>query len=578
MKRFLRLSIICVLVFVTAGCRDILNEQPRAKMVPSYFKTANGLRQGLTAAYSYFRFYYGTEGGMAITVLGTDMWTTGGMANSAEIAIDNYTEALNPSNAQFQTVWNRFFTAINTTNGVIQFGKEATGLPAEEKSALLGQAHYLRAAYYFILVQMFGGVPLDLGSGDLKFNTNPVTTSERDSVSTVYSAIIQDLKTAMEKLPNIGSAPGRADKAAAMFLLSKVYLTRGWNEKANQNGDFQKAFDLATRLIENRGQYGLKLEKYFIDVNAEGNENGPEVIWNIQHTENLTFNESDVNAPANGLKENRSNFFFHPYYEVQTVTVTVNGKTKKVNPVKRTMKYQRPWIRFRPTEWLLQEAFTNRKIDSRFDVSFRTVWLCNKEGVPGFNVGDTAFYMPGHEVTQAFRDAHKYRIWEPGQYEPLMYPDLRKFDDTNREDIQYSSTRPFIVYKLSAAYFIAAEAAIKMGQPGKAVEYLNIIRRRAAYRKNNTTAENRAAAQKMKITVGKATIEFVLEERARELAGEMKRWLDLKRTETLIERTEAHNPDVENIDEHFLLRPVPQSQIDAMTGENAAEYQNPGYD
>lgn len=577
MKR-LNLFIVSVLVTSLAivGCRDILNEQPRAQMVPSYFKTTQGLKQGLNAAYSYFRFYYGTGGGLTLTTIGTDIWTVGGMAQSGQIAINSYSEALNPSNGQFTTVWNRFFTAINTVNGVIQYGQQVSGLSTAEKQALLGQAHFLRAAYYFILVRMFGPVPLDLGSGDLKFNTNPVTVSERDSVLTVYTAIIQDLETAMEYLPNIGSAPGRADKASAMHLLSKVYLTRGWHDTASQSGDFQKAFNLASTLIQNRQAYGLNLEEYFVDVNAPGNENGPEVIWNIQHTEDLVFNESDVNAVANGLKENRSNFWFRPYYEIQYVEV--DGEN--VYPVKRTIEYGRPWIRVRPTEYLLREVFKyeNRDIDSRFDASFQMMWRCNKEDITAFQVGDTAFYMPGHEVTQAMRQSKNYRIWEPDQYTEMFYPSLDKFSDPDREDVQYSSTRPFIVFKLSGTYLIAAEAAIKLGNVGAAVDYLNTLRVRAANRKSNTPAENDADAQEMRITAANATIEFVLEERARELAGEMMRWFDLKRTNTLLERAAQYNPEISGvIDEHFLLRPIPQTQIDNMTGSDAGSYQNPGY-
>lgn len=577
MKRFSNYLSACftILILLISGCDQgsILNEQPRADLTPDYFKTTDGLQRGLTAAYSGMRYQYGPEGAMAITVLGTDEFTIGGMANSDEVAINGYTDQLNPSNAQFQNPWNNNFTYINTTNGIIQYGSEVTGLSSEEKNGLIAQAKFLRAAYYFIMVRMYGPVPLDLGSGPLKFNTTPVTTSERAPAADVYAAIVQDLTDAMNALPNEASEPGRADKAAAMHLLAKVYLTRGWSDAA-ESDDFQNAFNLATELIDNQAAYGLSLEQDFADVNAEGNEHGPESIWTVEHTTDLTFNESDVDAPANGLKENRSNYFFHPYYEVQTVNV--NGED--VNPVQRTMEYQRPWIRFKPTKWLLQTAFANRTDDSRFDKTFRTLWLCNKEDVPGFAVGDTAFYMPGHDVTQAERDAHTYRIWTPDDYTDLFYPDMKKYDDTNRDDIQYSSTRPFIVYKFSETYLIAAEAALELGNPGDAVPYINAIRERAAYRADNTAQENQDAAAAMRITAGDVNIDMILNERSRELCGEQLRWFDLVRTHKLIDRVRQYNPEgATNVDEHFTLRPIPQSQIDLMTGDNKMDYQNPGY-
>jgi hypothetical protein len=81
----------------------------------------------------------------------------------------------------------------------------------------------------------------------------------------------------------------------------------------------------------------------------------------------------------------------------------------------------------------------------------------------------------------------------------------------------------------------------------------------------------------MQITAADVTLDFILDERAREFAGEQLRWFDLKRTGKLLDRVKALNPDVASkIQSYHTVRPIPQSQLDAVT--NRSEFtQNPGY-
>jgi hypothetical protein len=81
----------------------------------------------------------------------------------------------------------------------------------------------------------------------------------------------------------------------------------------------------------------------------------------------------------------------------------------------------------------------------------------------------------------------------------------------------------------------------------------------------------------MQVTTANMNIDFILDERARELVGEQLRWFDLKRTNKLVEYVKKYNPEAaNNIQQHHMLRPIPQSQLDAVT--NKSEFtQNPGY-
>jgi hypothetical protein len=120
------------------------------------------------------------------------------------------------------------------------------------------------------------------------------------------------------------------------------------------------------------------------------------------------------------------------------------------------------------------------------------------------------------------------------------------------------SIRPVIVWTLSETYLIAAEAAYMMNQPTVALGYINTIRERAAYPTGDPAA--------MDVTEADLSLDFILDERSRELCGQMVRWWDLVRTHQLLPRVIAHNSDGrDNIIPKDTLRPIPQTQKDAVT-------------
>jgi hypothetical protein len=117
-------------------------------------------------------------------------------------------------------------------------------------------------------------------------------------------------------------------------------------------------------------------------------------------------------------------------------------------------------------------------------------------------------------------------------------------------------------------YLIAAEAEFKIGKLDSAAYYVNVVRTRAAL-------PGRVA--NMQVLPAQITLDFLLDERAREFAGEQMRWFDLKRTGKLVERVKAMNPDAANFIQPFhVVRPIPQTQIDAVTNKDVFT-QNPGY-
>ena len=545
--------LISVILLIVSGCSSFLEETPRSFLTEDYFSTPEGLQGGVTAVYSYYRRIYGGEPMRNVTVFGTDEFIPGRDGGSKDF--NAYASGLNSQSGNLSSIWNNGYTIINTCNGIIELGPNAN-LDEAEKLGLIAQARYLRANMFFILVQMFGDVPLNL-----EFNTSPSTVDFRDPVADVYEAIINDLNLALTDLPDVRPQAGRLSKASALHLLTKVYLTRA-SSSAAQGADYTNAFSTAKNLIDNQATYGVSLLEDYGDVFAQGNEDNSEVLWAVQWNDNIEFNDQ-----GNGGKENRSIYYYRPLYE-------------SVSGIRRTVEYGRPWLRYKPnTEYLFDVAYAERENDGRYDNTFQVAWDCNDGNPPnGLVDGDTCLYMPGIEWSQQEIDAKPYTVITPSMYSLTLWPSMMKYDDSNRPDIQAPSIRPYIVYKLSEVYLLAAEAAVMGGGSlTEGLEYINTIRRRAAYRPENNQAENDAAAAAMEITAGELDIDFILTERSRELCGESMRWFDLKRTGKLIERVQMYNPDgAPNIQPFHLLRPIPQRQLDLLS--NAGEFpQNPGY-
>jgi len=592
MKFEIKLSGLLLLLILTvcAGCKKILEEQPRASIDPAYFKTPAGLEGGVAGIYSSFRGHWGTQIFTQLFNGGTDEMIRGGAADVQH----NFTYSLlmKSNTNDYSGFWNSLFIDINTANGVLQFGPEA-GMDETKKAQLLAQAKFLRAFCYFQLVTTFGDVPLHL-----TFNTNVSAADSRTPIAEVYDAIISDLKDAAASLPDQPAAGlGKpAFKATALFLLAKTYLWRGWSAAA-KGSDFTDAFNTAKSIIDNKSIYGLDLWPVFAQGFLEGNEYGRETLMVIDHTKDLKFGEnSQTGTGASNLKENKSNFFFRPNYPTVNANYPAAGGAYVCV---RDVQNGRPWQRIRPNmRYVLGVAFANRATDSRYNGTFQTIWLSNSvaasvKGTTGattprgvlVNGIDTAIWMSDRVMTPTERAAFKGIIFEPDYlpgatvpYTSLLYPSLRKWDDSTRADMNDYSDRPYILFRFSEVYLIAAEAALKGGGTlQQAADMLNVLRIRAARIPGQTDDQYAAAIAAQTITPAEVTLDFILEERTRELYGECNRWYDLSRTKTLVARVQKYNDEAAtNVVAEHMLRPIPQQQIDLVT-EGPAFPQNPWF-
>ena len=217
--------VCCGLSTTMTSCNSILDEQPRAQYDPTFFTEKKGIEGGLTSLYAHLRYFYGDGYYLNSLETGTDEYTyaeSGGGENFK--AMDFSGVKLTSNNSDAGRLWGNVFPNINTASGIIENGA-AAGID----DALLAEAYFFRAFDYFLLVQTFGGVPLDLGAGELKFNTSPVRYSVRNTVPEVYTkCIFPDLEKALANLPDNPRLTGTVTKNVARLYLSKAYLTYAW--------------------------------------------------------------------------------------------------------------------------------------------------------------------------------------------------------------------------------------------------------------------------------------------------------------------------------------------------------------
>ena len=359
--------------------------------------------------------------------------------------------------------------------------------------------------------------------------------------------------------------------------------------------------------------------------NVPATETNPEVIWSVQFTTTAgLFNAGGGNAL---------------FVQMLSFYDDRQGMTRDCNNG-RGFRRARPTLYARNLWQRWTDSTYTTTLDTRYDGTFQSVWhanaantgacfqsqgaarmtgyrgtTCGGGGLPTFGVatsdtaivpnctngaafvvGDTAIFQPGHIVGQAVRQSRKYAIYEPcnaepcpnqttvGQYDIFRYPTMKKWQDEARPDFNnLDGGRDVLLMRLGETYLLAAEAALGAGDQAGALAYIVTLRQRAANCGGCAAeAANRVLivdAAHMPATID---LEYILDERGRELYGELTRWLDLARTglwhrivDDNWQASQAHGGFFNEAKHH--LRPIPQSQIDLTAGGTRAFPQNPGY-
>ena len=584
-KTFIGSALLTILL---GGCSKILDEQPRSTFTPEFFQTERGVQGGITSLYAHLRYIYGQGYYYNTCETGTDEASYGQSADENFKVMDISGQGnITSSNSRADAIFGTAFSNINTASGIIENGGKISTI----SSALLAEAKFFRGFDYFLLVQTFGGVALDLGSGELKFNTSAVRTSVRNTVPEVYTkAVFPDLIAAVNDLPATPRVTGGVTKTLARLYLAKAYLTYAWwlenpnniptypavanrTDPAGKNAQYyyQQAYDVATAGIDNPGPFRLQATYY--DVNLAQNDRNNEVMLYADHTESSEqYNASSLTFSNGNAPENFAVWMMTWNYT--NIRSSSSGTANvAVSSVQREAEQHlgRPFIRMCPTIGAIKNTFADKTNDSRYDGTFTTVYRGNwnkAAGLPGtlYNANFLPV-TPGNAILTFLNDEPATPVtypsgagnsnvgagilpgradWvvSPNGISRLIFPGLWKLgvyrtdNGTGLGQPNAASTRPFNIAKFSELYFVAAEAAVKgaTAQAGKtAKDLINVIRTRAGkWRFNNNgntafVADNSAAMTAA--TPPTIDVDYILAERSREYFGEGYRWYDLIRTQ-----------------------------------------------
>jgi len=606
-----------IAIGLTACIADLEEYNPSGSTADNVFSTEEGHTGLVNLCYSQLRAeFYGRENPLGLAMVGTDIWTES-PSKQEYFPTGLYAAKLNSTNeGLMKNCWERFYVPINDCNAAIERAPRAMYRSEAMRAQRVAEAKFLRAFYYWHIVEQWGGVVLKMSE-----TTTVVKTAERSSVHDFYKlCILKDLEDAVKDLPNEQRDHGRATKASAQGMLARMYLTyasylKYFEGSAEALTYYQKAKDAADSVINDPGKYrvGLRLYNDVAEVFAIGNNkktfDNAEAMFIVSHS---TKDELNPQAAANRLPS----YFISSYAD--------KGMGVKITP-----EYgYADAIFLAPTKYLLQ--LFNEAKDARYSIFFREVWRCNDPDaktadwttnainifgkdparfqagpdVPprlrtklGFNVGDTAMWFTKRSLDSAYKAQVRYAVRdinnlyeEDGKLITLgsncFYPQLLKYQDTiyaTATTKNNAGKQDVFLMRLAEMYLIAAEAQFHISNNNAdqvALDYINVLRKRAAIplgsSNNDATSADVAAAY-----WGQGGyLNFILDERARELCGEHLRWFDLKRTKQLEHRLGAGkaNPNVTEFkaDRHY-VRPIPISFLQSIDNGNAFG-QNPHYD
>ena len=550
------------------SCSDFLDASNKSNVTDKQtFATKEGFNSLVNDAYQHLQNVYAAPLFTSCFSAGTDMYADG--RNKMNEALNTY-EILTPENEDITDLYTYLYSGIRAANSVSYYAQTAQ-VDEKTKGQLVGEARVLAAYEYYLLVNNFGGVPIMKG-----FLTTAGTGYPKSSAADVYAYIISELEDVIGK--NVLQAStatkggGRISQETAKAILAKTYLSAAWD--LNKQEYFSKAATLADEVIA-----GRKLTTPFADLwKADGSgDDNAEFLWDVE------YDLATANNTTSGGTE------WSGYY--------CNYLGGNEDPIKATTSS------YVPTLYALH-CF--KKGDQRYDATFMKelpdmnkgnaantgywTWYKNGESLVGKPV--TRYYSAWYETDADFEAwkaidpanrANTYRIPMDSQSKEAQNMDGRDMEYYDNQQLVYGSSpckkfddsktaktekntcyRDIHIITLPEMYLVAAEAYLKAGDNPKALARLNEVHQRAG----------------LPALTGTITIDDILDENACENFGNEARWMDLRRTQTLVTRCTKYNHEMGDKAAQYigkkLLRPIPQAAIDANDQLTLAD-QNPGY-
>ena len=550
------------------SCSDFLDASNKSNVTAKQsFATKEGLNNLVNDAYQHLQNVYAAPLFTSCFSAGTDMYADA--RNKMNEALNTY-ETLTPENTDIKNLYTYLYSGIRAANSVSYYAQTAQ-VDDKTKSQLIGEARVLAAYEYYLLVNNFGGVPIMKD-----FLTTADTGYPKSSPEDVYAYIISELEDVISK--NVLQAStatkggGRISQETAKAILAKTYLSAAWD--LNKQDYFSKAAALADEVIAGRKLTTPFAKLWKADGSGDDNE---EFLWDVE------YDLATANNTTSGGTE------WSGYY--------CNYLGGNEDNIKATTSS------YVPTLYALH-CF--KKGDQRYDATFMKelpdinkgnaagtgywTWYKNGESLIGKPV--TRYYSAWYETDADFEAwkaidpanrANTYRIPMDSQSKEAQNMDGRDMEYYDNQQLVYGSSpckkfddsktaktekntcyRDIHIITLPEMYLVAAEAYLKAGVNDKALARLNEVHQRAG----------------LPALTGAITIDDILDENACENFGNEARWMDLRRTQTLVTRCTKYNHEMGDKAAQYigkkLLRPIPQAAIDANDQLTLAD-QNPGY-
>ena len=550
------------------SCSDFLDASNKSNVTDKQtFATKEGFNSLVNDAYQHLQNVYAAPLFTSCFSAGTDMYADG--RNKMNEALNTY-EILTPENEDITDLYTYLYAGIRAANSVSYYAQTAQ-VDEKTKGQLVGEARVLAAYEYYLLVNNFGGVPIMKG-----FLTTAGTGYPKSSAADVYAYIISELEDVIGK--NVLQAStatkggGRISQETAKAILAKTYLSAAWD--LNKQEYFSKAATLADEVIAGRKLTTPFAKLWKADGSGDDNE---EFLWDVE------YDLATANNTTSGGTE------WSGYY--------CNYLGGNEDNIKATTSS------YVPTLYALH-CF--KKGDQRYDATFMKelpdinkgnaagtgywTWYKNGESLVGKPV--TRYYSAWYETDADFEAwkaidpanrANTYRIPMDSQSKEAQNMDGRDMEYYDNQQLVYGSSpckkfddsktaktekntcyRDIHIITLPEMYLVAAEAYLKAGDNPKALARLNEVHQRAG----------------LSALTGTITIDDILDENACENFGNEARWMDLRRTQTLVTRCTKYNHEMGDKAAQYigkkLLRPIPQAAIDANDQLTLAD-QNPGY-
>lgn len=550
------------------SCSDFLDASNKSNVTAKQsFATKEGLNNLVNDAYQHLQNVYAAPLFTSCFSAGTDMYADA--RNKMNEALNTY-ETLTPENTDIKNLYTYLYSGIRAANSVSYYAQTAQ-VDEKTKGQLVGEARVLAAYEYYLLVNNFGGVPIMKD-----FLTTADTGYPKSSAADVYAYIISELEDVISK--NVLQAStatkggGRISQETAKAILAKTYLSAAWD--LNKQDYFSKAAALADEVIAGRKLTTPFAKLWKADGSGDDNE---EFLWDVE------YDLATANNTTSGGTE------WSGYY--------CNYLGGNEDNIKATTSS------YVPTLYALH-CF--KKGDQRYDATFMKelpdinkgnaagtgywTWYKNGESLVGKPV--TRYYSAWYETDADFEAwkaidpanrANTYRIPMDSQSKEAQNMDGRDMEYYDNQQLVYGSSpckkfddsktaktekntcyRDIHIITLPEMYLVAAEAYLKAGDNPKALARLNEVHQRAG----------------LPALTGTITIDDILDENACENFGNEARWMDLRRTQTLVTRCTKYNHEMGDKAAQYigkkLLRPIPQAAIDANDQLTLAD-QNPGY-